>query len=104
MSVAAGAVVAVAATNSTRTSTLALHMGAAWTQSSPGFSGKVQPPVDRAAEPACGYFPSQCVGRGKSLVGRIPTQHFPRSEERRVGRECVSPCRSRWSPYHYKKK
>src|SRR3546814_5530918 len=35
------------------------------------------PPVDRAAEPACGYFPSQCVGRGKSLVGRIPTQHFP---------------------------
>src|SRR3546814_15596151 len=23
-----------------------------------------------------------------------------RSEERRVGTECVSPCRSRWSPYH----
>src|SRR3546814_4301351 len=23
-----------------------------------------------------------------------------RSEERRVGKECVSPCRSRWSPYH----
>src|SRR3546814_18821311 len=22
------------------------------------------------------------------------------SEERRVGKECVSPCRSRWSPYH----
>src|SRR3546814_4263325 len=27
-----------------------------------------------------------------------------RSEERRVGKECVSTCRSRWSPYHYKKK
>src|SRR3546814_19360109 len=27
-----------------------------------------------------------------------------RSEERRVGQECVSTCRSRWSPYHYKKK
>src|SRR3546814_20413546 len=27
-----------------------------------------------------------------------------RSEERRVGKECVSPCRSRWSPYHEKKK
>src|SRR3546814_11444016 len=25
------------------------------------------------------------------------------SEERRVGKECVSTCRSRWSPYHYKK-
>src|SRR3546814_11123315 len=27
----------------------------------------------------------------------------PRSEERRVGKECVSTCRYRWSPYHYKK-
>src|SRR3546814_17864393 len=26
-----------------------------------------------------------------------------RSEERRVGKECVSTCRSRWWPYHYKK-
>src|SRR3546814_6504876 len=25
---------------------------------------------------------------------------FSRSEERRVGKECVSTCRSRWSPYH----
>src|SRR3546814_21202180 len=27
-----------------------------------------------------------------------------RSEERRVGKECVSTCRSRWSPYHLNKK
>src|SRR3546814_8904367 len=27
-------------------------------------------------------------------------QHQRRSEERRVGKECVSTCRSRWSPYH----
>src|SRR3546814_13481039 len=27
-----------------------------------------------------------------------------RSEERRVGKECVSTCRSWWSPYHYNKK
>src|SRR3546814_12946309 len=27
-----------------------------------------------------------------------------RSEERRVGKECVSTCRSRWSPHHYKNK
>src|SRR3546814_14161677 len=28
------------------------------------------------------------------------SQAFARSEERRVGKECVSTCRSRWSPYH----
>src|SRR3546814_14752108 len=27
----------------------------------------------------------------------------PRSEERSVGKECVSTCRSWWSPYHSKK-
>src|SRR3546814_17142793 len=27
-------------------------------------------------------------------------QRHRRSEERRVGKECVSTCRSRWSPYH----
>src|SRR3546814_14056826 len=26
--------------------------------------------------------------------------YTPRSDERRVGNECVSTCRSRWSPYH----
>ena len=26
--------------------------------------------------------------------------HALRSEERRVGKECSEPCRSRWSPYH----
>src|SRR3546814_19993750 len=29
---------------------------------------------------------------------------FSRSEERRVGKECVSTCRSRWTPYHSKQK
>src|SRR3546814_17938950 len=32
------------------------------------------------------------------------TQGVNRSEERRVGKECVSTCRSRWSPSHKKKK
>src|SRR3546814_9344423 len=27
-------------------------------------------------------------------------EELARSEERRVGKECVSTCRSRWSPYH----
>src|SRR3546814_20309130 len=30
--------------------------------------------------------------------------HFARSDERRVGKECVSTGRSRWSPYHVKNK
>src|SRR3546814_14450007 len=33
----------------------------------------------------------------------VPTprqRNSRRSEERRVGKECVSTCRSRWSPYH----
>src|SRR3546814_4250867 len=35
---------------------------------------------------------------------RRPVREQPlRSEERRVGKECVSTCRSRWSTYPYKK-
>src|SRR3546814_12998107 len=37
------------------------------------------------------------------IIVAIPTdmrQTVDRSEERRVGKECVSTCRSRWSPYH----
>src|SRR3546814_13215833 len=30
----------------------------------------------------------------------VPQVTVIRSEERRVGKECVSTCRSRWSPYH----
>src|SRR3546814_19969384 len=34
---------------------------------------------------------------------QIIAVRLDRSEERRVGKECVSTCRSRWSPYHSKK-
>src|SRR3546814_10461448 len=44
----------------------------------------------------------QPVRRGGVIARLNPAQ--PRSEERRVGKECVSTCRSRWSPYHSKKK
>src|SRR3546814_1268580 len=37
---------------------------------------------------ACQQFSDFCAGSSN------------RSEERRVGKECVSTCRSRWSPYH----
>src|SRR3546814_5071289 len=33
-------------------------------------------------------------------VSRLRSLMPNRSEERRVGKECVSTCRSRWSPYH----
>src|SRR3546814_9342783 len=48
------------------------------------------PVADVPADPAS---PSSCCARCRR-----------RSEERRVGKECVSTCRSRQSPYHYKKK
>src|SRR3546814_11497154 len=35
---------------------------------------------------------------------RVTGELVARSEERRVGQECVSTCSSRWSPYHSKKK
>src|SRR3546814_17381849 len=52
------------------------------------------------------------VGRNLGDVGklhemRIVDEHEGvsyRSDERRVGHECVSTCRSRWSPSHVKKK
>src|SRR3546814_15053351 len=34
----------------------------------------------------------------RNYIGIMTTVN--RSEERRVGKECVSTCRSRWSPYH----
>src|SRR3546814_15430733 len=58
-------------------------------------------------------FGPGCIGSGGSIVPlrlaprcpqtvqRIRIAMEPsRSEERRVGKECVSTCRSRWSPYH----
>src|SRR3546814_14028531 len=33
-------------------------------------------------------------------LGTLFIATYARSEERRVGKECVSTCRSRWSPYH----
>src|SRR3546814_9036616 len=37
---------------------------------------------------------------GRKYPILILTARDGRSEERRVGKECVSTCRSRWSPYH----
>src|SRR3546814_14161511 len=37
--------------------------------------------------------------RGAEVVNAVRSSRRSRSEERRVGKECVSKCRSRWSPY-----
>src|SRR3546814_13468327 len=46
-----------------------------------------------------------CNERGNAADRRsvVECGNVLRSEERRVGKECVSTCRSRWSPYHSKK-
>src|SRR3546814_11872710 len=44
------------------------------------------------------------AGQHAGIVAGIGRRFRGRSEERRVGKECVSTCRTRWWPYHYKKK
>src|SRR3546814_7314400 len=45
-----------------------------------------------------------CAQRGALFITNVfivfSVYRVSRSEERRVGKECVSTCRSRWSPYH----
>src|SRR3546814_15010704 len=43
------------------------------------------------------------IGRCHHGVRQRPAEFVGRSEERRVGKECVSTCSSRWSPYQSKK-
>src|SRR3546814_17115507 len=47
----------------------------------------------------------ECREEFRQNIVKIKPQWVDRrSEERRVGKECVSTCRSRWSPDHSKKK
>src|SRR3546814_12905213 len=43
--------------------------------------------------------PPQSAAENRGAVGEFFWDGAARSEERRVGKECVSTCRSRWSPY-----
>src|SRR3546814_2645251 len=52
-----------------------------------------------------GGMPNTCksnetFGSSGARVRNAWESALRRSEERRVGKECVSTCRSRWSPYH----
>src|SRR3546814_5440626 len=47
----------------------------------------------------------KAIAKGAAFIHRFHRERLTvkagfRSEERRVGKECVSTCRSRWSPYH----
>src|SRR3546814_17169904 len=57
----------------------------------------LQPPASSSNHAASRANPEVSALRGMAKV-------LPRSEERRVGKEWGSTCRSRWSPFHYKKK
>src|SRR3546814_20632875 len=47
--------------------------------------------------------PAGVDGKATPSMVAVKSAIVPRSEERRVGNECVSTCRSRWSPYYSKK-
>src|SRR3546814_16594860 len=66
----------------------------------PGREGALLPPivVDRVPHES-ELVMEETFGPIVPVV-RVPDDDEARSEERRVGKECVSTCRSRWSPYH----
>src|SRR3546814_6675221 len=53
--------------------------------------------------PLLGINGASIICHGASPVKAIKNAVRVRSEERRVGKECVRTCRSRWSPYNYNK-
>src|SRR3546814_20535593 len=61
---------------------------------------------DVCSSDLCGNFSKMTIMNPTIASVKTTTTALPknaRSEERRVGKECVSTCRSRWSPYHYKR-
>src|SRR3546814_16478740 len=52
----------------------------------------------------CQHTPFFAERNAGGTPGHGQQLHVARSEERRVGKKCVSTCKSRWSPFHYKHK
>src|SRR3546814_5992881 len=57
------------------------------------------PQTDRYNYPEA-YLRAKVIGMLGGRAAEEVVYGTRRSEERRVGKECVSTCRSRWSPYH----
>src|SRR3546814_17343268 len=53
---------------------------------------------------AAEFTPDEANGLRRAMATFRNAGTIHRSEERRVGKECVSTCRSRWTPYHKNKK
>src|SRR3546814_14740063 len=75
------------------------------------ISSVVASSVDEAEGTMAGVEPAIRIETRSELIKECGPSHSPgdghscrvrrsRSEERRVGKECVSTCKSRWSPYH----
>src|SRR3546814_2374419 len=58
------------------------------------------PRTQRLLEVCATPEPEDSIDRARLKRGRRDLRALRRSEERRVGKECVSTCRSRWSPHH----
>src|SRR3546814_13515336 len=65
--------------------------------SPPWTGGGAAPPRNLEVETGCRHERPRRAICGLGIVDRAEN---PRPEERRVGQECVSPCRSRGSPYN----
>src|SRR3546814_18298139 len=92
--------------------------GVAWYVSNEDFWEPIKPVVsnlklratyglvgnDAIGRPEDRFFYLSNVNMENAGMGATFGTHYnynrTRSEERRVGKECVSTCRSRWSPYH----
>src|SRR3546814_19081705 len=69
----------------------------------------MMPAYERPVAPTPSVWPKgEAYGTGENAAAASGADAhslgWERSEERRVGKACVSSCRSRWSPYHEKKK
>src|SRR3546814_5436042 len=54
----------------------------------------------RMAAKTANFGPEIMRGLEKQILLLVLDRQWKRSEERRVGKECVSTCSTRWSPYH----
>src|SRR3546814_14275934 len=84
----------------------------AWLKTRTGMAEEEVTPPEGVA--TVGELLSWLEGRGpnfaaafsdrRAIRDAVNQAYAQRSDERRVGKECVSTCRSRWSPDHSKKK